>query len=798
MLQFNLYFKKIKTILFSLIMAILIPSDLYSQEKPDSSKFQTETIEVDILKSLERFTPVTFENITKKDIEKKYWMQDLPMFLNGYTSINSYSESGASLGYSYLSIRGFDQRRISISINGIPQNDPEDHQVYWNDISDITSSVENIEIQRGIGTALYGTSSIGGVVNVQTVDYFKRKLLNFSAGYGNYNSQRYSIEYSSGLLKNDFALYGKASRIKTDGYRDLSWSEYWSYFLSGGKLMGKNSVLKFNFYGSPMQNHLAYLGVDKAYLDGEVTGDIYKDRKYNYLTYEDETDNYYQPHFELVYNIQPSSKIYVSNTLSYIRGEGYFITSFPVYYGYDFDYFRLEPYYVQDSTSYNSLYYKRNPDGSIYYVKGKGYEIVRSDIFTRLNVDNNTYGWFPKVQIDHSDKRGNLVIGGELRLHNSDHYGQITSGDALPPGTPQDFEYYYYNGGKQTYSIYANEIYKFTDKFNGMLGLQYVYHNYDLSNNRFNSYNFSVDYNFFTPRIGVNYNFNKEFSAFANFSVSNREPRLKDIYNAEDPYAVPNFRIVDAENGIYEDPLVQPEEMMDYEAGISYKNDIVDADLNFYMMDFKNEIVKNGELDNVGQPITGNAGKSIHQGMELQFNIKPFYKKELSNISVSGNLNLSDNYFTDYTEVNGVDSLGNIIYGNDYSDNSIILTPDIIANVSLNYFTSDKLNAYFSLQYIGKQYLDNSENERKNPDAVNQPGYTDKVINPYTVFNAGISYNFAELLNSRNIFKNLELNFKANNIFNVLYETTGNVSEGVPYWIPGATGNFYLGLNIGF
>jgi iron complex outermembrane receptor protein len=564
-----------------LVFAMLNSSELFSQEKPDSSKFRTETINVDILKSLERFTPVTFENITKKDIEKKYWMQDLPMFLNGYTSINSYSESGASLGYSYLSIRGFDQRRISILINGIPQNDPEDHQVYWNDISDITASVENIEIQRGIGTALYGTSSIGGVVNVQTVDYFKRKFLNFSAGYGNYNSQRYSIEYSSGLLKNDFAVYGKATRIKTDGYRDLSWSDYWSYFLSGGKLIGKNSVLKFNFFGSPMQNHLAYLGVDKAYLDGDVTGDIYNDRKYNYLTYEDETDNYYQPHFEIVYNIQPSSDLYISNTLSYIRGQGYFNTSFPVYYGYDFDYFRLDPYFVPDSTSYNSEYYKRNPDGSVYFETGKGYEIVRSDIITKLNVDNNTYGWFPKVQINHNNQKGNLVIGGEMRFHNSDHYGQITSGEALPPGTPQDFEYYYYNGGKQTYSLYANEIYKFTDKLNGMLGLQYVYHNYDLSNNRFNPYNFSVDYNFFTPRIGANYNFNKEFSAFANFSVSKREPRLKDIYNAEDPYAVPNFRIVDAANGIYEDALVQPEEMSDYEFGVAYKSDIIERRSEF-------------------------------------------------------------------------------------------------------------------------------------------------------------------------------------------------------------------------
>ncbi|MGB3017794.1 MAG: Plug domain-containing protein, partial [Ignavibacteria bacterium] len=167
----------------------------------DSVKYETEAIEVDALKGVERYTPATFENIDRKEVEEKYWMQDLPMFLKGNTSINAYSESGSSIGYSYLTIRGFDQRRISILINGIPQNDPEDHQIYWVDISDITASVEDIQIQRGVGTALYGASSIGGVVNVKTIDFFKRKFLNFSGGFGNYNSKRFSLEYSTGSVE---------------------------------------------------------------------------------------------------------------------------------------------------------------------------------------------------------------------------------------------------------------------------------------------------------------------------------------------------------------------------------------------------------------------------------------------------------------------------------------------------------------------------------------------------------------------------------------------------------------------
>lgn len=776
-----------------------ISKPIYSQTE-DSTRFNTETIEVDALKGFERFTPITFQNIGRKEIENKYWMQDLPVFLNGNTSVNSYSESGASTGYSYLSLRGFDQRRLSILINGIPQNDPEDHQVYWVDISDLTASVENIQIQRGVGTALYGSSSIGGVVNIQTIDFFRRNFLKLSGGYGSYNSKRYSLEYSSGLIDNGFGFYGKFTKTNTDGYRNLSWSDHWSYFLSAGKLIGKNSVIKLNFYGSPIKNHLAYLGIDESYLDGNVTGNKLNDRKHNYLDYPDETDNYFQPHFELMYNFQLSENLYLSNTLSYIRGQGFFNTSFPSYYGYDFDYFRLNPFFVSDTVKFDPALYRRNADGTFYFEKGKGYQIVRSNIITKLTVNNNTYGWFPKIQIRHNDGKGNFVIGGEVRFHNSEHFGEITSGDALPPGTQPNHLYYFYNGGKKTFSAYLNEIYNVTDKLNVMTGLQYVFHRYSLSNDRFKPYDFEVNYSFLNPRVGINYNFTDKLSVFANFSIAKREPRLKDIYDAENPYSKPNFRYINVVNGTYEDALIKPEEMFDYETGIGYNSELLKANLNFYLMDFKNEIVNNGQLDNVGQPIVGNAGKSIHKGIELSFNLKPF-PNNFKNFSFSGNLNLSNNYLKEYRETNGIDSLSNLIFGNDYSGNKIILTPGIIGNFSLNYDNELGINAYISLQHIGQQYLDNSENERKNPQVRIQSGYVDKIIEPYTVVNAGLSFNLLHLLKNKRFakpFTNLEISFKANNIFDVLYETSGSISGGIPYWIPAATRNFYGEIKIGF
>ncbi|CAN5420927.1 TonB-dependent receptor [soil metagenome] len=785
-------------ILSALLFSALIVSNIHAQEN-DSSAYKTETINVDALRAVDRLTPVTFQDIDRKEIVKKNWMQDLPMFLNGNTSINAYSESGASIGYSYFSLRGFDQRRISILVNGIPQNDPEDHQVYWVDLSDITSSVQNIQIQRGIGNSLYGSSSIGGVVNLQTIDYAKEKFLNASYGAGDFNTRRYSLEYSSGLVRDEYGFYAKFTKSNSDGYREQSWSDHLSYFIGAVKLF-RNASLKLNIYSSPIQNHLAYIGVTKDYLDGNITGSKDTDRRFNPLTYRDETDNYSQPHYEAIFNLQINKNLYLSNTVNYIRGQGYFITSFPAYYGYDFSYFHLAPYFVSDTTTFNAAYYRRNPDGTFYFVPGSGYQIDRSSIYTRLYVNNDTYGWFPKIQWTHN--KGKLVVGGELKFHRSEHYGEIASGEALPQGTPPNFQYYYYNGRKKTISLFANELYSFNKDLTGMLGVQYASHSYSILNDRFDPYTFDVSYDFVTPRAGLNYNVNDQFSMFGNISFARQEPRLKDIYDAETPGAVPNFRIVDAPNNRYEDPLVKPEEMTDYELGFAYRSHVLTSNLNFYRMDFKNEIVSNGQIDNVGQPISGNAGRSVHQGIEFDLIFNPFFKnKDLKGLQLSGNLNFSDNYFKDYTEKLGADKKGNLIYGKDYSDNKILLNPSAIGNLSLSYQAIDALNFYIGLQYIGKQYIDNSENERKDPSMREVPGYVDKVIEPYSVVNSGISFDPLKAFGRKGLFRSVRsfrIDLKINNIFNEYYTPTGNVDyTGTSNWIPAALRNFYMSVSLG-
>jgi len=797
-------FKSLLVISVYFLFYILTASNLPAQETEDTNTYRTPTIEVDAFKGIEKVVPIVLETIKKETIEKRYWMQDLPMFLSGSTNIYSYSESGSSMGYSYFTIRGFDHRRLSILVNGTPQNDAEEHQVYWVELSDIAASTENIQIQRGISTALFGTSGIGGVINLQTADYFRNKFVNLNAGYGAYNSRRFSMEYSSGLSQSGFGFYGKFSKTFSSGYRNLSWSDHWSYFLSAGKVLGENSVIKMNIYGSPVKNHAAFRGITKNYLDGNVTQDISADRRYNPIEYPNEVSEFHQPHYELIYNIQASKNVFISNTFNYIRREGFYKTNYPISAGYDFHHFRLPYFYAKDTFTYNINYYLRSPRGRIDSINGIGYTVARSDLVANLVTNSNDYGWYPKVHIRHTGDIGNLVIGGEFRLHRSEHYGEIDFANTLPPGTPDRYKYYYYHGNKNTYSVYLNEFTNMAKRLSGMFGLQLTYHKYSIDNSEYTPYNFDVDYKFLTSRLGFNFNITENLRTFANLSIARREPRLSEIYDGSIIGARPNLRIADTLNGIYKDPYITYEEMNDYELGIGYADSKVRANLNFYLMKYTNEIVSNGQIDNFGQPVTWNAGKSIHRGVELEAELNLIDKNPASKTSMltlSGNISLSDNYFVNYIEKTFIDTNG-LVYGNDYSGNRILLNPQVIGNLSLNFTPAGGIYAYVTLQHIGMQYLDNSENERKNPERRNAAGYIDKVINAYTVFNAGLSIDLIPVFKPDKLgrfFRTLEASFKINNIFDTMYETTGGVSaNGVPLWIPAAERNLFFNLRVGF
>ncbi|HKJ69275.1 MAG TPA: TonB-dependent receptor, partial [bacterium] len=358
---------------------------------------------VEPTRAVDRQTPMTFSNISEEELEYRDQIQDIPLMLSDLPSTKTYSETGTGIGYSYLNIRGFDQRRISVLINGVPQNDPEDHNVYWIDFYDLVGSLKDIQVQRGAGTAFYGPASIGGSVNLITQNYSRESTLQFESMYGSYNTRKASLEGSTGLLGNHWIGYGRLTRITTDNYRDWSWMEFWRYFAGVG-YFSKDHILKIQTYGGPQEDGLAYYGIPKDYVSDP------EKRTINYSSATRDVEWFNQPHYELLHQWQLSENLTMNNTFYYIRGYGYF----------DYDgswappsYFRLPVNQFAPAAWYPE-------DGPV---------DVASNTMIRAYVDNNQGGLLHKYTWDH--ERGELTAGISIRGHSSLHWGRIQESDGL-------------------------------------------------------------------------------------------------------------------------------------------------------------------------------------------------------------------------------------------------------------------------------------------------------------------------------------------------------------------------------
>ncbi len=333
------------------------------------------------------------------------------MLLSDVPGIYAYSDAGNGIGYTYLKIRGFDQKRISVMINGIPLNDPEDHQVYWVDMPDFLSSVHDIQIQRGVGSSIYGTSSFGGTVNIQTSEMNLPRQIKVSAGTGTYNTKKYSLNLHSGLIDNQYAISARFTKISTDGYRENSAVDLWSYFLSAARYTLNTSTF-INVYGGPELTHASW--------EASPESELRKNHRYNPISYKNEVDNFNQPHYELHHRWQLTDNLNWKNSVYYISGKGY-------YEGFKFeeDYekkeelfnYGFQPFYLPDSTL-----------------------VERTDLVRQKWEDKNHIGWISRVDWDHSC--GALTCGLDGYIFDSNHRGKVVWAAQLPPGTSPEKNYY--------------------------------------------------------------------------------------------------------------------------------------------------------------------------------------------------------------------------------------------------------------------------------------------------------------------------------------------------------------------
>jgi iron complex outermembrane receptor protein len=704
-------------------------------------------------RAIEGETPTAFSTLTNEEIQKYYYAQDIPVMLSELPSTKFYSESGNGIGYNYMSIRGFDQRRISVIVNGVPQNDPEDHNVYWIDFPDLLGNIEDIQVQRGAGNAFYGPPTIGGSVNIITSQFSSQLKINGFVGIGDYNTQKYSVSMNSGLIANKYVLFGRVSRIKSDGYRDRSWVDFWNFFLGAAMYTQKNS-LRLHFYGGPIKDGLAYGGLPKL-----VNNDL-KLRRKNYSYWEldstgssidyaaerrdDEIENFNQPHIELIHEFEITPTIKLNNTLFGIRGYGF----------YDYDgswapmsYFRITPEYGFDLNG-------EDPEN-----------VYVGDLLIRAYVDNKQVGWMPQLQWAFSN--GKLITGGEFRIHRSLHWGRIQKGsEDLPPAVSGDYSglnyiakrrYYEYKGAKDIFSPYIHLISYITPNLKMIYDIQYVYNKYRLYDEKFIGNDFLIKYHFINPRFGINFKISN-LDIFTSYAITTREPRLKNFYDAAEASTpaswgavAPQFELFPDGTYNFKKPLVKPETLNDFEIGVTYQYRSWKVCGNYFYMSFADEIIKKGQLDRFGQPITGNADKTLHQGVELA--VQGNLTKEFS---LMGNLTTSKNELKRYSIF---DYAGNEIK---LDGNPIAGFPNLLANLRIDYgYKGFQLS--LGMQHVGKQYTDNFKDEKN-------------TVEPYTVYNGTIGYQFKPGLSKINIFLQLFIR----NIFDKLYIMHGESDEFFP------------------
>jgi iron complex outermembrane recepter protein len=730
-------------------------------------------------------TPVAKSILDRDELQRRNWGQDTPMALATLPGAYAYSDAGNGIGYSYLAIRGFPQRRVSVLINGVPLNDPESHEVYWIDHPDLLASTAQVQLQRGVGSALYGAASVGGSVNLETAPFGETRRTSAAVAYGSFDTRRVMLEMDSGRLAGGWSLYGRYSRIETDGYRDQSWSKLWSYALSARKLSGTHSF-RLNLYGGPEQTHLAYLGVSSDYLSGLVSGDRDRDRRFNPITYPGEADHFFEPHYELIHSWSPRPSLALTHTLFYFDGDGYYDEQ---RFGRSLAEFRLGPWATFDPTLFGAdslaYYADANNDGVLDRDSQGRVTVVNTDVVRRRWVGNRHFGWIPRARIEH--RGGTLTAGGELRFHDGRHIGTLLSGRGLPPGTEPDHVFYDYHPRTLSAGLFVREEWRLADRLRLTGDLAWRHQAYfmrgDLADALFHptAIRFDQRYDFAIPRAGLTWTPRPELTAFAAWSLSRREPAFRDLYDAEGAGSVPLYR--GALAGVYDDPLIRPERVRDYELGASWQRADLAFTANLFRMDFRDELVYAGQFNtDLGYPILGNAARSVHQGVEMEGRVMLGGARRVDersqapdvgrdrrpSLELSANATLSDNHFVHYREIYGT-SPGDTV---SYDGKAIGFFPAVMANVMA---TLGWRGATLGVetQTAGRLYLDNTE------DAAGG-------IAPRTVLNLSGGYRL-----SRPEGPTVELSVRLFNALDKRYETGGYsyLYAGTRYtdFIPAAT-----------
>jgi iron complex outermembrane receptor protein len=665
--------------------------------------------------------PVTFSNLSKKEISKRNLGQDIPILLNYLPSVVSSSDAGAGVGYTYMSVRGSNGERINVTVNGIPYNDPESHGTFWVNLGDFASSTQNLQLQRGVGTSTNGSGAFGASLNILTDAISEESFGEISNSFGSFGTRKHTVKFSTGKIDDHIEIAGRLSNISSDGYIDRASADLKSYYLQGS-YTDENTLIKAVTFGGKEKTYQAWAGL--------TADELAADRRQNPYTYNNETDNYEQNHYQLHWNEQLNKNWSTTLALNYTKGAGFF------------EQFKED----EDAADFNNLI------------------IDGTDVIVRRWLENDFY--VVNFNTNYKTDKLNFISGISYSNYTGDHFGEVIWGEDLAQDVNIRDRYYFSDAKKTDFSIFAKATFKINEKLSGYADLQGRFVNYQTAGITSDLANIDVnaDFNFFNPKFGFTYKINQDNNLYTSFAVANKEPNRND----------------------FEGGVTTPESLNDLEFGWRLKKENIKLNTNIYYMDYNNQLVLTGALDDVGAPIRETSGNSYRLGLEIdaditindQFSIKP-------NAAFSSNKN--KNFVT---QVNGnLKDLGNT---------DLSFSPDVVVGNILIYNPLEHLQISFLSKFVGKQFMSNFSSTVSNND----------VLESYFTSDLNIIYE----MKPTKIFKSIVFSALVNNIFNKEYVDRGyyytyddtwsnsgttTTLDGAGYY-PQATRNFLIGVSLKF
>lgn len=695
-------------------------SDTSSQSRPLNDTVISKAITVSSTR-VDHRSAMAYSNLDKTQISEQNLGQDLPYLLNQQPSVVTTSDAGTGVGYTGIRVRGSDATRVNVTINDIPVNDAESQGTYWVDLPDIASSIDNIQIQRGVGSSTNGAGAFGGSLNIQTTKLNPKSYGEYNVSYGSFNTLKNTINVGSGLLNTKFAMDARLSKITSDGFIDRGTSDLQSYYISGA-YYGKSDIVKFITFSGQEETYQAWNGIPEArlkgdlrgiedfitrnYLDEEDAGHLRNssNRTYNQFTYANQVDHYKQDYYQLHYTHEYTENWNSHIALHYTKGKGYYEE------------------------------YKKGEKFSNYGLKDV---IIGSDTIHNTNLvrrrwlDNDFYGTVFSLNYNSKKKLSGL-IGGAWNQYNGQHFGEVIWAQYASNAQPHQ-RYYNDTANKTDVTVFIKLNYLLFKKLNIFVDLQErnIFYKF-LGYNRFlENVQQTASLNFFNPKVGVNYDFMENASVYASYSVGQKEPG-RDDYTQSTPDSRP-----------------KAEKLHDLEAGYRQFTKKFSWGLNLYYMNYKDQLIVTGQINDVGSYIHTNVPNSFRRGIEAEFGMQPVRK-----LTWNFNATFSQNRILNYHEyVDNYDSGEQQV--TTYTTSDIAFSPAIIAGSTIAYELFKNFRISFISKYVGKQYLDNTSSETKR-------------LNAFFVNDIRINYNI-----QAKWIREIGFTLAVNNVFNEQYESNG-------------------------